>query len=269
MFAPLRNGQLAYDIQGEGPDLLLLRPLGGSRLSWDRFASLLAKQARVITFDPRGVGDSSVAPAVCTTRGMARDARALLDHLGLTRVHVYGISLGGMVASWLALDAPTRVDRLVLASTLPRGTEVRPAMLLGGLAMARCLLKPAAEAEACLVTRILSSQFRAQQPAAVLRVQELARARPSTHRAFLALAAAAALHDVRGELSRIRAQTLVLVGEYDPLLTVESQRELLAGLPHAHFELIVGAGHDVSVEAPEATAARVLLHVLSTQTFCG
>jgi 3-oxoadipate enol-lactonase len=262
MYAPLRRGQLAYDIEGEGPPLLLVRPLGGSRLSWDRFATALAKRARVITFDPRGVGDSSAAPAFSSTRAMARDALALLDHLQLPRVHVYGISLGGMVASWLAADAPERVQRLVLASTLPRGTELRPAALLGGIAMARCLLEPAAQAEACLVTRILSPQFRAQQPQAVRRVQELARARPATHRAFLVLALAAATHDVHHALGRIRANTLVLVGEHDPLLTVASQRELLGSIPHAHFELIAGAGHDVSVEAPEVTALRVLSHVL-------
>jgi pimeloyl-ACP methyl ester carboxylesterase len=63
-------------------------------------------------------------------------------------------------------------------------------------------------------------------------------------------------------LAEIRADTLVLIGELDPLLTIESQRELLAALPNARYELIAGAGHDLSIEAPEATAARVLSHLL-------
>jgi 3-oxoadipate enol-lactonase len=220
-------------------------------------------RARVIVFDPRGVGDSSSAPFLGTTRGMARDALALLDHLQLARAHLYGISLGGMVASWLAIDAAPRIGKLVLASTLPRGLEAHaPGGALGAWPMLRCLAKPAAEAEACLATHILSPQFRQSHPEAVRRVQELARQKPASHRAFLALAAAAASHDVRHRLSAIQAETLVLIGEYDPLLTVESQRELLRGLPRAHYELIQGAGHDLSVEAPEATALRVLAHVL-------
>jgi 3-oxoadipate enol-lactonase len=264
MYAPLPDGgRLAYDIAGEGPALLLMRPLGGSRVSWDGFATLLAMRARVVSFDPRGVGDSSAAPLWCSTRGMARDALCLLDHLQLNEAHVYGISLGGMVASWLAVDAAERVGKLVLASTLPRGLEAHaPGGTLGLWSMLRCLAKPAGEAEACLATHILSPQFRRERPEAVRRVQQLARQKPASHRAFLALAKAAASHDVRARLSSIRAETLVLIGEYDPLLTVESQRELLAGLPRAEYELIAGAGHDLSVEAPEPTARRVLAHVL-------
>jgi pimeloyl-ACP methyl ester carboxylesterase len=78
----------------------------------------------------------------------------------------------------------------------------------------------------------------------------------------LRLSLAALCHDARAQLSRIQAKTLVLIGEYDPLLTVDSQRVLLAALPHAEYALIDGAGHDLSVEAPEATAARVLAHIL-------
>jgi len=264
MFAILPGGgRLAYDVAGHGPPLLLLRPLGGSRVSWDSFATRLAMHAQVIVFDPRGVGDSSAAPLACSTRGMARDALALLDHLRLARAHVYGISLGGMVASWLAVDAPTRVDRLVLASTLPRGLEAHaPGGALGIWALLRCLARPAAEAEACLATHILSPQFRACQPEAVRRIQQLARQKPASHRAFLSLAGAAARHDIRGQLGAVRAETLVLIGEYDPLLTVDSQRQLLGGLPSAHYELVTGAGHDVSVEAPNVTASRVLAHIL-------
>ncbi|HEX6244901.1 MAG TPA: alpha/beta fold hydrolase, partial [Polyangiales bacterium] len=92
------GGHLAYREHGDGPPILLLRPLGGSTQSWGRFADRLARRLRVISFDPRGAaGGSSRAPLRASTRDMARDARALLDHLGLARVHVYGISLGGMV----------------------------------------------------------------------------------------------------------------------------------------------------------------------------
>src|SRR6185437_3642366 len=111
-----RGGRLAVDVTGpeDAPAILLVRPLGGWRASWDGFGARLAEKLRVVAFDPRGAGDSSPA-RFATTRGMARDAIAVLDALAISRAHVYGISLGGMVATWIALDAPDRVDRLVLA----------------------------------------------------------------------------------------------------------------------------------------------------------
>lgn len=261
MFAPLPDGgRLAFRELGAGEPLLLLRPLGGSLVSWDRFAELLSERARVIAFDPRGVGRSSPAPLFMSTRQMAHDAGALLDHLGLESAHVYGISLGGMVASWLAIDAPLRVRKLVLASTLPRGSSAHAPGNLG--ALARSLLHTASEAEAKLAARILSAHFRANYPERVRRVQELARQYPGTHRSFATLSLAALRHDVRRELPRLRAETLVLIGEYDPILSVESQRALLAALPNAQYALLERAGHDLSVEAPEGAAARVLAHIL-------
>lgn len=260
MFAPLPDGgRLAFREQGAGEPVLLLRPLGGSLVSWERFADLLAERVRVIAFDPRGVGRSSRAPLLMSTRQMADDARALLDHLGVDSAHVYGISLGGMVATWLALDAPERVRKLVLASTLPRAATAHVPGNIGDIA--RSLLHTAAETEAALATRILSSQFRREHPERVRRVQELARQYPAPHRTLVTLALAALRHDVRRELPRLRAETLLLFGEYDPILSIRSQRELLAGLPRAQLTVIEQAGHDLSVEAPERSAARVLAHV--------
>lgn len=258
-FAPLPDGgRLFYEVRGEGPTILLLRPLGGSTLSWADFATALATRARTVAFDARGSGWSSAAPLGTTTRAMAADAVALLDHLGITRTHAYGISLGGMVATWLAIDAPSRIDRLVLASTLPRGTEVRASAIFRGLAIARCLARPPREAEASMVFRILSPGFRERHPAEVRRIQALASERPATHRGLLTHLAAAARHDARARLHDVRAETLVLVGGDDPLLSVRSQRELLKNVPRVRFEELADVGHDVSAEAPLATAERTL-----------
>jgi 3-oxoadipate enol-lactonase len=261
------GGQLAYCESGHGETILLLRPLGGSVQAWGRFAEVLSRSLRVIAFDPRGAaGASSRAPLRTSTRSMARDACELLDYLQLARVHVYGISLGGMVASWLAVDASERVDRLILASTLPSGREVSGDALGRGLAVARCMLKPAREAEACMALRILSREFRTQHPDQVARIRAEALAQPASRIGLAQLMLAAAYHDVRAHLPNISAPTLLLAGERDPLLTLSTQQELLHDIPDARFELIPNAGHDVSVEAPEATAERVIAHVQPEHT---
>jgi pimeloyl-ACP methyl ester carboxylesterase len=256
------GGRLAYFDRGSGEPLLLLRPIGGSILSWSTFADVLATRLRVIAFDPRGAaGGSSPAPWSTSTRTMVSDAVELLDHLGLPSAHIYGISLGGMVASWLAVDFPERVRRLVLASTLPCGTEVSKRSFFKGFGIARCMMRAPRDAEACMAARILSGEFRARHPAEVQRIQALARSQPATHRGLMILLAAAARHDVRQRLREIVCPTLLLVGEYDRFLTVESQRELMRDVRGAKFAQVPAAGHDISTEAPERTAEEVIAHV--------
>jgi len=252
------GGHLAYEVRGAGIPLLLLRPLGGSMASWGRFADELAEHTSILAFDPRGTGGSSSALYGTTTRGMARDALFLLDYLGIDRAHVYGISMGGMVASWLAVDAPERVARLILASTLPQGTMIRTGAWRRGLSLARCFANSPPEMEACIAERILSHHFRDEHPDEVRKIREAARINPASRRSLLMLVAAAVIHDVRSHLHEITAEVLVLIGERDPLLTLESQRSLLGRLPRATYEVLLGAGHDLSTEAPHRTAARVL-----------
>ena len=252
------GAELAYEVHGGGPPILLFRPLGGSLVSWDEFGARLAQHLRVIMFDPRGVGDSSDTPWSWTTRRIAADARALLDHLREERTHVYGISMGGMAAMWLAIDHADRVDRLILASTVPRGVELRAQALGRGASLGLCVIRHQADVDACLATRVLSRSFRAEHPDAVERIQTLARARPTSRANLVRLLLAAARHDARADLSRISAPTLVLLGERDPLPTRDSQQELLAAIPDVSREFVADTGHDLSAESPAVTAERVL-----------
>lgn len=227
-FATLRDGgRVAYETRGKqlDPAIVLLRPLGGAMTSWSIFADALAARLRVVAFDLRGVGRSSPAPWRTTTRSMADDAREVLDALEISRAHVYGISLGGMVAQWLAIDSPARVGALVLASTLPKGTMLRP---LG-----------APQALGLLVG-----------------------ARPSA-RSLPVLLAAAARHAATAELARIEADTLVLAGERDRMIPRAARERMLERIPRSRLEIVPGAGHDVSAETPEHVARLVLDHVLS------
>ncbi|MBA2544079.1 MAG: alpha/beta fold hydrolase, partial [Deltaproteobacteria bacterium] len=92
--------------RGAATPVFLLRPLAGTIALWGAFRTELASQRQVIVCEARGIGRSPPAALPTSTRGMARDAAAVLDGLGLRRAHVFGLSLGGMVATWLALDRP-------------------------------------------------------------------------------------------------------------------------------------------------------------------
>jgi 3-oxoadipate enol-lactonase len=253
------GGRLAYERTSgaDGLPLLLLRPLGGSMALWGRFAAQLSETRAIVAFDPRGVGASSDPPWRHTTRDMAADALALADALSLDRFDVLGLSLGGMVASWLAVDAASRVSRLVLASTLPRATKVSRRVRDEALPMARALLQPGIEAEVALVREILSPEFRRDHPDRVREIEATVRAHPTRRRNLLALALAAARHDIGNALGTIDAPTLVLVGERDPIVGKRADAELLHGISGAVLSVVASSGHDVSLEQPDAAASQV------------
>ncbi|MEO7328541.1 MAG: alpha/beta fold hydrolase [Minicystis sp.] len=260
-FAPVPGGgEIAYQVRGRvhgGTPILLIRPLGGSMALWGSFRTLLAEHHHVISFDHRGSGHSSAAPPWVTTRGLARDARLVLDRVSVPRAHVFGISLGGMAATWLALLAPDRVARLCLASTPLRGLALTHSSLRRDLALFLSFARPLPEVEAHLVDRILSRRFRADHPEDVRRIERALEAEPATRTALLRHALAGLLHDARRDAHRIAVPTLVLVGEEDALLGIDAPRALAAAIPGAVFEIVGAAGHDLTLEQPLATATRV------------
>lgn len=265
-FAPLEDGgRLAYAVSGRdgAPPILLLRPLGGSMALWGAFAERLAAELQVIAFDPRGVGDSSDARLLETTREMARDAIELLDHLRVPRPHVFGLSLGGMVASWLAIDHADRVDHLVLASTLPKPSAISARVVEEAVPLALAAMHVGPAAELALVHEILSPEFRAAEPERVREIEALVQAHPTSQRNLMCLMTAAARHHAASELHAVTAKTLVLVGELDPIIGERAEHELLHDIPGAKLAIVPRSGHDLSLEQPVAAADLILqfLHV--------
>ncbi len=243
-------------VEGEGPPLLLIRPLGGAMALWGRFGEALSRGFRTIAYDLPGVGRSSQARVTSSTRELARVAASVLDRVGVPRAHVFGLSLGGMIATWLAVDAPARVDRLVLASTMPWGLTARHGSPTRALSVARCLGLGDRDRAACLVRGVLSREFARARPDEVARIEALARTSPASLRAILAMIAAGARHDARRALERVRAETLILAGTRDTIADPASQRWMVQEIPRARFETI-DSGHDPTLEAPDETAARV------------
>jgi pimeloyl-ACP methyl ester carboxylesterase len=123
-----RNGPaaVAYDLRGRGSPLVLSQGVGVGRWGWEPVAARLARRFQVITIDNRGIGASDTAPGHYSTRMMADDVLAVLDHAGIQRASLVGTSLGGMIAQELALAHPERVDKLVLVATIPGGPRSRP-----------------------------------------------------------------------------------------------------------------------------------------------
>lgn len=133
--------ELYYEARGSGAPLVLLGGLGLDVSEMGMLTGPLAAQFRVIAVDNRSTGRSAKPPGPYTIEQMAGDVAGLIGQLGLTRVHLAGISLGGRVALALALDWPWHVDRLILISTGPRTAGarrlVRAGMMIADLPVLR------------------------------------------------------------------------------------------------------------------------------------
>src|SRR5579883_1816289 len=117
-YAHLDDAELYYRVLGAGEPLLLLMGLGGTQEAWGTpFLEALARDWRVIAMDHRGAGRSTRGNAAYTLPQLADDAALLLQQAGAPRAHVFGLSMGGMVAQELALRHAASVGGLILAST--------------------------------------------------------------------------------------------------------------------------------------------------------
>jgi len=253
---------IAWEDRGDAsrPPILLVRPLGGSTSLWGEFAGALERELRVVTFDALGSGVSS-GRARTSTAALAGDARAVLDARSIEKATLFGISLGGMVATRFAIDSPSRLASLVLASTAARGFAFERAGLRRASGFARCLARERCEAERCVVLRVLSHEFRAEHPVETARIAGLAAQTPTPRRTLVAHALAALRHDARAQLGTIRAPTLVLAGDRDHLLGPGAGLALARGIAGAKRTIITGSGHDLTLERPGETATRVLAFV--------
>jgi pimeloyl-ACP methyl ester carboxylesterase len=112
------GAELAWAEEGQGEPLLLVAGQATGMSGWDPVVPGLARSFRIIRFDHRGIGASTEGRAEnYSTRAFAADAVAVLDAAGVAKAHVYGHSMGGRVAQWMAVDFPARVASLVLAAT--------------------------------------------------------------------------------------------------------------------------------------------------------
>jgi pimeloyl-ACP methyl ester carboxylesterase len=250
---------LYYEDTGSGPPLLLIAGLSGNTLGWAMLLPALAQYFRVIAFDNRGAGRSSTPPGPYTTREMADDAAALLDHLGIERAHVIGLSLGGMIAQELALAHPERVDHLVLYATYARP---RPAIHDPWLRnwVEACERGTTPDQLATLLLPwFLTPAFMAQPDQVEAAIGEwVADPYPAPAHGVAAQAAACLSHDTLSRLGQVAPPTLVLVGAEDIVTPVSCAQELTEGIPGARLHVLERGGHTPDVEYPEAVAEALL-----------
>lgn len=247
--------ELWYESAGEGPPVLLVMGLGMTATGWHRTVPVLAERFRVLAFDNRGVGRSGRPEGPYSVAQMAGDAIAVLDAAGEHRAHVYGISLGGMIAQEIALRHADRVAGLALAATTPGGERAVPVEEPVLAFFRRRGEMPAEEGVWASVPYNYGAQTR-RSGAGRIGEDIVERLRyPIEPAPYVAQLEAALGHDAYERLGGIRAPTLVVHGEDDRMVPPENARILAAAIPGAELSLWPGAGHLLPTDAPGADRA--------------
>jgi 3-oxoadipate enol-lactonase len=253
--APDGRTGLYWESTGDGDPVLLIMGLGLSGGAWWRTVPVLARRLQVTTFDHRGVGRSSAFSYAYTTEALADDAVSVLDDAGLERVHVYGISLGGMIAQQLALRHPERVRSLVLGATHAGGPRaVRPDEEVMTFFRRRLGMR-AEEAARASVPFNYGPRCRAEHFDRIEEDIAQRLAHPFAERAYRAQAFAAGLHNCYGHLPRIDVSTLVVHGRHDRMIPVANAQLIAERIPGADLQILEESGHLYATEEPEVDDA--------------
>lgn len=255
-FVDVRDLRMYYEKRGTGPRLLLINGTGGDLRKSPNILDLpFTARFETVSYDQRGMGQTSVPEGPYTMADYADDAAALLDHLGWDSCLVLGYSFGGMVAQELALRHPDRVQRLVLACTSSGGAG-------GASYPLHELAELPPEEHAVRILEIsdirLNADWRERNPDKLRALidQRLAEQRRFAHEPGRAEGMqrqleARAGHDTYDRLPRLDIPVFVCGGRYDGLAPPERLEALAARLPRASLEFFEG-GHLFTQQDPRA-----------------
>jgi 3-oxoadipate enol-lactonase len=227
-----------------GPPVLLAHALGTDLTLFDAQIRALHR-FRLVRYDARGHGRSSVREGPTTIARLGRDALAVLDAAGIERAAVAGVSMGGMVAMWLGLEAQARVSRLALCNTYARNASTA----VWDERIATVRERGIAAIVDGAVDRWLTRGFQEREPVATARVRAMLLACDPA--GYTAACAAVRDMDLLDRLAAITAPVLVIDGLHDPTTRPDAARAMTARLPRATL-VELEAAHLASIEAAAA-----------------
>jgi 3-oxoadipate enol-lactonase len=250
---------IRYDIEGpiNAPVVTLSHSLAANLHLWDAQAASLRDRYRVLRYDVRGHGGSSVPPAPYTLEQMADDLHGLMQVLGIAETHLVGISMGGLIGMTMALRFPRAIRSLVLADTTACYGRERKPEWDDRIRVAQ------SKGVAALLDRTMeawfTAAFRAEQPDVVAHVRAMLA--PTDPVGYVGAIQAIGYGDLRESIRAISCPTLILVGEEDRGTDITMARTLHERIAASELHVIPGAAHCSCVEAA-AEFNRALLEFL-------
>lgn len=243
-FAKVNDINIHYEIRGSGPKVLFIHGMGADlKNPIGIFNSPLPEHFTVLAFDPRGLGESDSPTIPCSIADMADDAAGLASAVGWDHYHIFGASMGGMVAQELILRHPSVVRSLVLGVTHAGGSDCAAPEVVDRLeemsTIERLMLSDTRIDDAWVASNGgMVSQVEQQFQA----FSEALQADPALARGYDNQVNAVLKHDTFNRLSQITSPTLVFGGRYDGSCPPEATRALAQQIPGARYQLLE-SGH--------------------------
>lgn len=252
----LADGDLYYQLDGPAgaPVLVLSNSLGTDLQMWEGQIEAFTQHFRVLRYDTRGHGQSLVTPGLYSIEQLGRDVLALVDAMGISAFSFCGLSMGGLIGQWLAINAPTRIQRLVLCNTAAKiaSAEVWNSRIDTVLRDGHAAMHALRDAS---IARWFTAEFAAAQPALVEPVVGMLSA--TSPQGYAANCAAVRDADFGEQITNIQAPTLIVCGTADTVTTSEHGRFMQAHIANAQ-RVEFHAAHLSNVEVGEAFTRTVL-----------
>lgn len=254
--ARVANIDLYYETYGKGTPLLMIMGLKFSLLDWgEKLPQELAQHYQVILFDNRDSGRSSRAITPYSIADMANDASGLLAELGITKAHVFGISMGGMIAQHFALNYAGKLDKLILGCTMAGGNCSKSGSI-GGIALSSNQSQQ--DGDDALWQSLFTKEFIDNNRQDLKRFTQKTKQYHSEPAAMERQLHAIFTHNTCNSLRNITAPTLVLTGDQDRAIPPENSKVLTNSIPGAKLEEIKDAAHAFCYSHPDETADFVI-----------
>lgn len=246
MYATIDGLRFHYVQDGQGTDLILLHGLGGNLHDWDACVPELARYHRVTRWDGRGCGDSDKPGGPYSPQLFAKDLHGLFRQCEISRAHVVGISMGGVIAQRFALDFPEYIESLTLIST---SSEVGLQAQAAWEKVATIIETRGFSSGGDFARRVYASSFVTTHPEAVQAMSQ--RTATNDPRAYAAAARAIGSYNWTAELARIQTPTLILQGAEDKLTPPGGSIKMSRVVPYSRLLMFADCGHVVPEEKPE------------------
>jgi 3-oxoadipate enol-lactonase len=239
----------------EGPALVFANSLGSDLRIWEDVAPAFVDRYRIVLYDKRGHGLSEAPPAPYSIDDHADDLSALLDHLGVEKAAIVGLSVGGLIAQRIAVTSPARVVALVLCDTAAKiGTPESWGERID--AVEKSGIESIADG---IMQRWFTPSFRRNRGDDWIGWRNMLVRTPA--HGYVGTCAAIRDADLTHDAARIAVPTLCIVGDQDGSTPPDLVRQTAELIPGAGFEIVEDAGHIPCIEQPVATARLIEIHL--------
>jgi len=256
--ADVNDIRMYYEIHGAGDPLVLIMGLRRNAEWWYRQIPGLSRHFRLLVFDNRGAGRSDKPETDYSIRMFADDTARLMDVLGMERAHILGVSMGGYIAQELAINHPEKIDRLIIGCS---GCGGERAVLMSAERMERFMANKGLTPEQILrkdMDIFFSDAFVRDNPRFIEDFVEISMRHYQPAHAFFRQWDACQRHDTADRLGIIRAPTLLMTGDDDPLVPPENSRILKELIPHASLVTFPGRRHCFFIEVADEFNRRAM-----------